>query len=59
MSKYMEMQQKQEQIVNYAFRLYARAGGSIETHYMGRDVHKIDNNTLLQKCFTKAERKYI
>ncbi len=59
MNLYIKILKKEEQIVAYAFKLYQRVGGSLETHSIGRDVHKVDNSDLLKRCFKRAEIKYI
>ena len=59
MNLYLEILAKEQKITAYAFRLYRKAGGSLDTHSIGRDVHKIDNSALLKKCFKRAEIKYL
>ena len=59
MNLYLEILAKEQKITRYAFRLYKKAGGSLDTHCIGRDVKKIDNSDLLKKCFKRAELKYL
>lgn len=56
---YLRILEKEQQITEYAFKLYKKAGGNLDTHCIGRDVHKIDNSDLLKKCFKRAELKYL
>lgn len=58
MKLYEEMRKKEAKIVTYAFKLYNKAGGSLETHSITKDVHKVSNNSLLQNCFERARLKY-
>lgn len=59
MNLYLKILAKEQKITSYAFRLYKKAGGNLDTHSIGRDVHKIDNSDLLKKCFKRAEIKYL
>ena len=59
MNLYLEILAKEQKITSYAFRLYKKAGGNLNTHCIGRGVKKIDNTDLLKKCFKRAELKYL
>ena len=59
MNPYLTILAKEQKITAYAFRLYRKAGGILDIHCIGRDVHKIDNADLLKKCFKRAELKYL
>ena len=59
MNLYLKILAKEQKITNYAFRLYKKAGGSLDTHCIDRGVKKIDNSDLLKKCFKRAEIKYL